>query len=118
MRKMAISLWDGSEYTFDLEPCLNFGEMTYEEQRSFRWARRYCHNLPYLPTVFEESGYECRDATMIAMSMIEDHGATICYYKGGVLEQDLLAGEIELLDLERHGVVKSPMNLSYHSPLL
>ena len=117
-RKMAMTFWDEDEETIELEPCLAFEELTKKERKSYYWARDYCHSLPYVPTEFEQSGYECQDALMIAMSWMEDHQCTICYYKGGVIESDLLAGEIGLVNLESYGVVKSPINLTYHSPLL
>ena len=117
-RKFALLMHDGTEYSFELEPCLRYCDLLAEEIRSFNWARKYCHGLTYRPSRFTKSGYSCADALMLTMTLMEEHDVTVCYYKGGILETDLVGRYIQQTNLEDYGVKKSPMNLSYHSPLL
>ena len=117
-RKFALLLYDGTEYTFELDPCLLYRELRDDEIRTFRYAYLNCHGLPYKPTTLTSSGYCCGDALGMIMTLLEDHDVTVCYYKGGNIESDLLRTYIPLIDLERCGVQKSPERLTHHSPML
>ena len=110
-RKFAVLLYDGAEYTFDLEPCISYRNLEEKERNTFLWAKKNCHGLRYSP---EDKSYKCRDALCIVMNIIRKHKVDVCYYKGGVIEKDLLhTTGFPMINLEHHSVVKSPENVTH-----